>query len=177
MEKSNFLHWGTITKVNRKTGEVSVIYTQKNFRETEPLQTIFIEIDGGLVPFFVDEKSAASADGIRLLLADYARPDLAQRFVGCKVYLPLMKNQEPDAFQTASYDEIIGYTVMDENDQALGVINDILESPEQDLVQIFRDEKEILIPLVEDFIMGLDADKKILFMELPDGLVELYLGE
>jgi 16S rRNA processing protein RimM len=97
--------------------------------------------------------------------------------VGCKVYVPLVKNQEPDAFQTASYDEIIGYTVMDENDQALGVINDILESPEQDLVQIFRDEKEILIPLVEDFIMGLDADKKILFMELPDGLVELYLGE
>ncbi len=177
MEKSNFLRWGTISKANRKTGEVSVIFAQKNPPENEPLQTVFIEIDGGLVPFFVDEMSAISADGVRLLLCDYSEPDIAQRFVGCTVYLPMAKNKDSDEGQTASYDEIIGFTVMDENDQPLGVINDILESPEQDLVQIFEGEKEILIPLVDDFILGLDTEKKILFMDLPDGLIELYLGE
>lgn len=177
MEKSNFFHWGIISKANRKTGEVSVIFTQKNHQDIEQVQTVFVEIDGGLVPFFVDEMSAASANGVRLLLSDYSEPDLAQRFVGCNVFLPVLEKENADETKTANYDEIIGYTVIDENDQALGVINDILESPEQDLVQIFKGEKEILIPLVDDFILAVDAEKKILFMELPDGLIQLYLGE
>ena len=44
------------------------------------------------------------------------------------------------------------------------------------LLQIHKDEKEILVPLIDGVVQKVDRKKKELHITAPDGLIELYLG-
>ena len=56
----------------------------------------------------------------------------------------------------------------------MGLIEDVREYPQQFLASIQYQEKEVLIPLNEAFIVEIDKTKKLLILDLPDGLLELY---
>jgi 16S rRNA processing protein RimM len=73
------------------------------------------------------------------------------------------------------YHEIKGFQVVDQNHGNIGVIDDILELPHQSLFQIRHGEKEILIPIVDEIIQKVDRRKKLLLIEAPAGLIEIYL--
>ena len=45
-----------------------------------------------------------------------------------------------------------------------------------ELFEIDKNGTEILIPLIDDFIIALDREKKSITLETPEGLVDLYLG-
>ena len=65
--------------------------------------------------------------------------------------------------------------MVDQNHGNIGVIGDILELPHQSLFQVQHGEKEILIPIVDDIIQKVDRKKKVLMIEAPAGLIEIYL--
>ncbi|MCX6266534.1 MAG: ribosome maturation factor RimM, partial [Bacteroidetes bacterium] len=73
------------------------------------------------------------------------------------------------------FHEIVGFQVVDQNHGNIGRIEDILELPHQSLFQIRYGEKEILIPIVDDIIQKVDRRKKLLMIEAPSGLIEIYL--
>jgi 16S rRNA processing protein RimM len=73
------------------------------------------------------------------------------------------------------YHEIIGFQVSDQQHGDIGVVEDILELPHQALFQIRFGEKEILIPIVDEIIKKVDRRKKVLLIEAPPGLIEIYL--
>lgn len=173
MNKKDYIKTGTINKVNRKTGEISVFFDKKSVEINDDLKSVFIEIDGGLVPFFIEELRSLSNDSFRLTLEDYTSPDLAQRFVGCKVYLSKTDHLHSSPTDIIEAEAIIGFEVSDEVLGKIGVINDCIESPNQLLLQILSCEKEILIPLVEEFLIDLDQDKRTLLLKLPEGLLDI----
>jgi 16S rRNA processing protein RimM len=74
------------------------------------------------------------------------------------------------------FEEWIGFFVEDQHTQIkYGPIVDIIELPTQLTAVIEQDKKEILIPLHQDLILSMDMEKRIIFMNLPEGLVDLYL--
>lgn len=173
MDKIKTIKVGAISKANRKSGEISVVFDNKSIILQDRLEQIFIEIDGGLVPFFVKEMGAVSPEYFRVVLQDYEAPDVAQRFVGCGVFLPA--DQLPDLSETdqMDLDAIVGFEVIDEVQGKLGVIAKVIESPHQILLQIMNDGKEILIPFVEAFLQEIDEDRRIIYFSLPEGLVDI----
>jgi len=175
MNKKNYIKTGTINKVNRKTGEISVFFDKKSMEINDELKSVFIEIDGGLVPFFVEELRSISNESFRLTLQDYASPDLAQRFVGCKVYLAQTDFLQSSPTDRIDTDELTGFEVYDEVFGKIGVINNCIESPNQVLLQILHGEKEILIPLVEEFLIDLDENKRTILLNLPEGLLDINM--
>lgn len=176
MEKQKFIKTGTITKVNRKTGEVTVLFARQQPDFELATDYVFVEIDGGLVPFFVAEEGAVSPEFFRVLLEDWQAPDKAQRLVGCRVFLPEDEASEPGHDQP-EWDAILGFEVIDENKGPLGKIADVFESADQILLQVFADDTEILIPFTEAYLPDIDMEQKIITLNLPDGLLELYLDE
>jgi len=175
MEKTNFRLTGALTKTNRKTGEITVLLEKNQPAIENDLKYIFIEIDGGMVPFAIAEIGVVSPEYFRVLLQDYSEPDRVQRFIGCKVFLPSSQTTPTSKSQLIDFDEIIGYKIYNENNTFIGIVKDVLESPEQKILQIFRNKKEILIPLVDEFILGFDQEQKNIHLDLPYGLVDLYL--
>ena len=67
--------------------------------------------------------------------------------------------------------ELIGFGVVDENDNALGELTEILETGAND-VYVVRDEagKEILLPAIPSVILKLDAARRLMWVHLLDGL-------
>ncbi|MEM6699798.1 MAG: hypothetical protein AAF599_15455 [Bacteroidota bacterium] len=56
----------------------------------------------------------------------------------------------------------------------IGVIEEVIEMPQQEMAVINYKDKEVLIPMNEDFILEILEEEKILKVELPEGLLDLY---
>ncbi len=174
MKKSDCFLLGKIVKVNKKTAEVIVATDADDPSSHLANEVLFIEIDGGLAPFFITKIELSGDDTFRIIFEDWDDPVKAQRLLGCKAFLPLTKlsGLKDDQFY---YHDLIGFQLTDKQLGDIGTIAEIFETPEQTLLQVFRNDVEILIPLADDFFVSINKAKKKLVLDLPDGLIDLYL--
>ena len=70
------------------------------------------------------------------------------------------------------YEKCIGYTIFD-GDNAIGVIVDVLEFPQQEMAVIEIEDREVLIPLNVAFVLKRDDEGQKIMMALPEGLLDL----
>ena len=69
---------------------------------------------------------------------------------------------------------MLGYAII-HNNETLGDILELIEQPHQLLCRLEIDGKEVLIPLHEETLKKVDHKKKEVVVELPDGLLDVYL--
>lgn len=68
---------------------------------------------------------------------------------------------------------LIGYKASEEKQGELGIIEDIIENPGQVLCLVKQDGNELVIPLVDEFILSINKRKKEIIFNLPIGLLDL----
>ena len=162
---------GRITKASGYEGTV-LVRLERPFIENIPqMESVFIEIDGRPVPFFISEWSYNGSDILKLRFNDYNTEASVTGFRGCKVYIPSGDSNinNPDDF-----DELMGYEVQSEEKIPIGNVTEIIVNPGQLLLKIITPEKkEMLIPLHEDLIINLNKKGKIIVMKIPEGLADL----
>jgi 16S rRNA processing protein RimM len=81
---------------------------------------------------------------------------------------------EKQAAKTAPI-KLLGYHIV-ENDQDLGEILELIEQPHQLLCRLQINGKDVYIPLHEDSLQRIDHKKCIVQVELPEGLLDIYLS-
>ena len=102
--------------------------------------------------------------------------DEAEALRSSTIYFPIAELPKLKEGQFYYY-EVIGYEVEDKKLGRLGRVKDIMETSGQDiLIRLYR-EKEILIPMTEAFVLNAEHDHKLIHTDIPDGLVDFYLGE
>jgi 16S rRNA processing protein RimM len=162
---------GRITKVSGYEGAVTV-KLEKIFSENIPeMESVFLEIEGRPVPFFISDIDYSGADIVKLTFDGYNSIEKVSEFSGCRVFLTSsdVAEKKKDDLQT-----FIGYTVFDQNNILLGLVSEVTANPGQWLMHIITPlNKEILVPLHEHFIVRIDKKKKVLEMDIPDGLTEI----
>jgi 16S rRNA processing protein RimM len=170
---NDYFNLGLVTKTFGKNGEVIFFLDVDNPQDYNDLEMVFMEINQKLVPFFI-ENFKLRGNYATVKLEDISSPEKAQFFVKFRLFLPV--DVLPELSNEKFYfHEIIGFSVEDENHGNIGIINDVLELPEQSLLQIFYKKKEILIPIVDEIVKSVDSDNKIVYISAPEGLIELYL--
>jgi 16S rRNA processing protein RimM len=138
------------------------------------LQALFVEEGRDrFMPWFLAAARAKSDEEIYIQLQDVDSREKAMRLAQKEVWLP-----EPDfkkfSGKTAPI-SFLGFTLV-EGGRELGAILEVIEQPHQVLCRIEVSGKEALIPLNEDTIRSIDRKKKQIHVELPEGLLEIYLG-
>jgi 16S rRNA processing protein RimM len=73
------------------------------------------------------------------------------------------------------YHEIIGFRVVDQRLDDIGTVHSIIENTAQPLFEIYKGDKQILIPMIDEFILQVNRTSKELHLNTPVGLVDLYL--
>ena len=131
---------------------------------------MFIEINGNLVPFFIDSFGLKKREIALVKLEDVNTEQEAKELIGKEVYLPL-KHQEKN--QQNELKSLIGFSVIDQNHGDIGEVVDIIENASQKLFYIEIDGVSILIPVVEEFIQKIED--RVIYLHTPDGLVDLFL--
>lgn len=165
---------GYITKTKGLKGEV-----QLYFEYDEPglldLDVVFADINGKMVPFFVSVYKMQPNNTCNIYFDDIDHIDKAQPLLRKKIYLPLTKmpDRSDDEFH---YNDLKGFIVTDETIGELGEIIEINEYPQQFVATVTYQNKEIMFPLNEDMIIEIDEDEGTLLVDLPDGLLDIYLS-
>ena len=92
------------------------------------------------------------------------------------LYLPLefLPKLNDDKFY---FHEIIGYKIEDKNFGFVGIVKSVNDSTAQSLFEIDNNGIEILIPMNDEFISKVDKENKTIFVDTPEGLIDLYLDE
>lgn len=174
MELTESFYIGYISKTRGLKGEVQLFFEFEEYEALE-LEVLFLEIDRKLVPFFVDSLKIQSNHTAYLFLEDIDHIDKAQPLVRKKVYLPNDKLPErsPDDFRIT---DLKGFTVHDALQGELGEIVEIHEYPQQYIAAVGYKNGELMFPLNDDLIVFIDQEKRLLQVNLPDGLVDVYSG-
>lgn len=174
MTKEESFYIGYITKTKGLKGEVQLFFEFEDYQELE-LDIIFIEMNGKMVPYFVaSHKIYENSTGL-FYFDDVDHIDKAQLLVKKKAYLPISKKPErgEDEFY---YTDLKGFIAIDETLGELGEIQEVNEYPQQFVATVLYKEKEILFPLNEDFIVEIDSEGNTLTLDLPEGLLDIYLN-
>ena len=88
-----------------------------------------------------------------------------------------MKMRRKNSLKNQFYDhEISGYNVVDSIKGDIGIVDTVIDLVSNPLLRIEKDKKEILIPIFEGLIQKVDRKKKILYIEAPEGLIDLYIS-
>ena len=101
---------GKLGKTHGVRGEISFLFDDDVFDRTDADYLVF-DIDGILVPFFLEEYRFKNDSNALLKLDGIDTQEQAQELTGCDVYFP-RKLADSDS-DNISWAEIIGYSVID----------------------------------------------------------------
>lgn len=164
---------GYVSKTRGLKGEVQLFFEFEDYDELD-LDVIFLEVNKKLVPYFVDTIKLQKNSTAYATFEDVDHIDKAQAIVRRKMYLPndKMPERDPDDFR---WTDLVGFLVVDEEHGELGEIIDVTEMPQQFIATVeLEDGKQLMFPLSEDLILGIDGEEEIIEVDLPEGLVDLY---
>ncbi|MFL9845480.1 ribosome maturation factor RimM [Flavobacterium rhizosphaerae] len=175
MHKEDCFYLGKIAKKFSYKGEVLAWLDTDDPGYYEDMESVFVEINKHLVPFFIEKSRLHKNDFLRIQFEDVDSEEAADRILGCELYLPLtmLPKLEGDKFY---FHEIIGFTAVDERLGDIGIITGINDNSAQPLFEIKKGETEILVPMIDDFIVKIDRPNKQVLLNTPEGLVDLYLS-
>ncbi len=175
MTKDNCFELGKITKTHGLKGEV-VLWLDVDFPEDyEDLESILLEERGELVPYFM-ESYRLSGNRAIVKFEDIDTFEKAELMINLQAFLPLEDLPELDKNQFY-YHEIIDYKVIDKNLGELGTVQTVHSMQAQDLLVMDYKGKEVLIPVISEIVLNADKVAKVLNVNLPDGLLEVYLED
>jgi len=174
MQKEQCFELGTIQKAKGLAGELVLFLDVDDPSEYDNLDAILVETNAQLIPHFITQ-IRVQGERAYIYLEGIDHVDKAQEMAGRKVYLPLERLPKLPEGEFYLHD-IIGYMLIDQNKGELGIVENIYES-HQDLLVFYYKGKEILIPIAEGIVLNADHDKKVLYVNLPDGLIDVYLEE
>lgn len=162
---------GKIARVNGYEGYVTVKLEKEYIDDVPEMEWVFIETEGRPVPFFISATEYCGGDLLRLKFEGYEAFEKIAEFSGNKIFLTTVREEN---IHENIQESVIGFKVISGNRKHVGTITEIIQNPGQRLLKVVSPgNKEILIPYHEDFILSLDARKKTIVVDIPEGLTEI----
>ena len=170
-----YYYLGYVQKLHSADGSLRLSLEVDDPEEYQGLDALFMKIGANYVPFLVEEFMLQEKGQAIAALQDVDDREQAGVLVGKEIYLPIDALPELDEHRFY-YHEIKGFTVKDQKHGVIGKVVEVLEYPGQDLIQVFYNNNEVLIPINDETIIRLDRSAKILHVEMPEGLLDVYLN-
>ena len=170
IKKEEVFKIGIINKPHGVKGEVSFTFTDDIFDRVEDCDYLVLLLDGILVPFFIEEYRFRSDNVALVKFEGIDSTEKARTLTNVEVYYPVkfMDDQE----EISSWNYFIGFRVEDIHHGCLGTVVDVDDATMNVLFVIENGGEEVLLPAHEEFILDIDRKKKILKVDIPDGLLD-----
>ena len=162
---------GIINKPHGVHGELSFTFDDDIFDRVDA-DYIICMMDGILVPFFLESYRFRSDSTALIKLEDIDTEQQARRMTNVEVYFPKEHAEELDDNEL-TWNFFVGFQINDINKGEIGKVTDVDDSTINTLFVVDYKGSEVLIPAQEDFIVELNRKKKVIKMNLPEGLLEL----
>jgi 16S rRNA processing protein RimM len=156
------------------------------FREIAPedinlQEPVFIVFDGLPVPFYIESFTKRGNTKALVRLTDIRSMEDVEEIAGKAVYIEAEEMPEL-SLEEDGYAALVGWMVLTpeipdqagDDDMALievGEITDFLDIPNNPCIEVETENGAVMLPLHEDFILGLDPEYQEIIMQIPAGLL------
>ncbi len=168
MTRDDCIFLGTIAKTHGVRGELILRKADPAPDPEENRESIFLLIDGILVPFFISSLRPFRPGEWILEVDWYGDRNRAEKLVGYQVWIPRTskETEHPQAYP----DELSGYSFRDARSGAKGLILGFMDIPENPVFEVETDGEKKLVPASDEMILEVDTRKRMVVFELPEGL-------
>ncbi|RPD93437.1 16S rRNA processing protein RimM [Aureibaculum marinum] len=176
MQKKDCFYLGKVVRKHSFRGEVVIKLDTDEPDLYQDMDAVFIEAGNNFIPFFIEKSLLQKGNQLRVKFEGFNTEEDADSILKCDVYLPLtlLPKLTGNKFY---YHEVIGFTIEDTNYGNVGSLTAVNDQTAQPLFIIENGDKEILIPMIDDFIKKVDRTNKKIIVETPEGLIDMYLDE
>ena len=176
MRKEDCFYLGKIVKKHSFKGEVVAKLDTDEPELYENLESVFVALGNDLVPFFIENSLLQKGNQLRIQFEDVYSEEDADAILGAELHLPLefLPKLTGNKFY---FHEIIGFSIEDVKKGVFGKIVGVNDTTAQPLFVVDSNGIEILIPMIDDFIVKVDRENSIILVQTPEGLIDLYLKE
>lgn len=168
----NYRNIGKLVATFGLQGEMVLQHRLGKKTALKGLKTIFIEErKGEMLPWFVENVRGKGDEDVYIKLEGIDTKEAARRLAQKEVWVP-----ETEVGQFAGKSapiSLVGYHLW-QGKEDLGEILEVFEQPHQVLCRIDLAGKEALIPIHEETLQKIDRKGRRVFVELPDGLLDVY---
>lgn len=153
-------------------GELVLQHSLGKKTSLKGLEAIYIEESkDNFLPYFIEKTSIKSESETYIKLEGIDTKEIARKLTPKEAWLE--ESDFKKYVAKAAPIALLGYKMID-GDTDLGEIIEVIEQPHQVLCTIMYKGKEALVPIHEASLVKLDKKNKKVFVELPDGLLDIY---
>jgi 16S rRNA processing protein RimM len=171
---NNCTEIGYVKKTHGVKGELQIFYQEGIEELLDELEFIFVEYEGLLVPFFIESVFSSGSSSAIVQFETLSSKEMANQFSGCKLFIDSELLSSDEAI--FSYDQLKGFAIIDQNNTLIGEIVEIDDFKGNIVFTVGHKKSEILISFNEDLLIEFKPESKQIFMQCPDGLIELNNG-
>ena len=169
---NNYFKIGKLAATFGLEGQLILEHNLGKKTSLKGLENIFIEETiNSFLPYFIESAKIKNDKEVYVKLEGIASKEEARKFVKKEVWL--LENDFKKFSASAAPISLLGFMVINDDDE-LGEVVEVIEQPHQVLCKIILNGKEALIPVHEDSLEKIDKKNRKLFLNLPDGLLDIY---
>ena len=172
MKKDDHYLLGSLLKTTGIKGEIILKFNNDLPEKIKKLESILVEVDQKLVPFFIEEIKPKSTLTAVVKIEGLDSEEKSSEFIDSDFYIT--KDQVKILkISTEEYIDVVGYLVKDHNNNDIGEVIEFIDIPENPLLNVKASNGEFLIPAKDELIIEVDDDLRIIQLQIPDGLFNL----
>ena len=172
--QDNLKEIGHFSRLHGYSGKLVISFINETPSILTKKITIWLNISGIMTPYKIQEIQQLNKNKLVLTLLNVNK-DKAEELKNKSVYI----NPKDVDLTEEKFDKnnITGYDLFSNEEENLGKVSAVIKIKNNNLIQIYVNETEVLLPFSEKTILVLDHSKKQIKLDIPDGLIELYTGE
>ena len=168
---TNRVKIGTVVSKHGYKGDIKISLSSNN-RDTFPdLKYLFIELDGCFIPFKIENVRSFSKNVLIVKLKEIRSEDEVNEVIHKNIYVDSAE-MESNIDSGFFYNDLINFEVITDS-KKIGRIENINSMLPQPVFEIIYDSRKVLIPIHEDLIKKIDKENKIIYLDIPNGLLEI----
>ena len=171
---NNYFKIGKLAATFGLEGQLILQHSLGKKTSLKGLEHIFIEkTKDSFLPYFIESSKIKNDTEVYIKLEGISSKEIAKSFIKKDIWLN--ENDFKKFSASAAPISLLGLIIVNENIE-LGEICEVIEQPHQVLCKILWNGKEALIPIHEDSLEKIDKKNRKLFVNLPEGLLDIYSG-
>jgi 16S rRNA processing protein RimM len=170
----NLVRIGKTQKAHGLKGELKLNVEEYFIDDLFETEALFIELKGQKVPYFIE--NLQEGNSIILKLEGINSRNEAEQLAHKELFMRREDIHLSDEIINSGglkYKFLEGFTIYDNVEGEIAVINEVAEFPQQEMAYITYKTKTLLIPLNDDIILEINREEKKVMMNLPEGILNL----
>lgn len=170
---SNYLRLGKLVAAHGLKGELVLKHDLGKKSSLKGLQSVFIEEKKNtFLPWFIANTHIKNEEETYIKFEGVDIREAAIKLTQKNVWVTEEEFKKMSV--KSSPVNLLGYIIVNEK-KMLGKILEVIEQPHQLLFRLEINHKEALIPMNENTLKKIDHKKKEVIVQLPEGLLDIYL--